>query len=57
MSVPSPKPQRPVVSATTRARGSLLQLPWLLAAAVVRMMSRQLDEHRVRKLTSGTHLR
>ena len=57
MSVPSPQPRRPVVSATTRARGSLLQLPWLLAAAVVRMMSRQLDEHRVRKLTSGTHLR
>lgn len=46
-----------VVAAAARERASLLEVPWLLATAVVRMMARQLDDRRVRKLTSGSHLR
>lgn len=40
-----------------RGRASIFEVPWLLASAVIRMMSRQLDDRRVRKLTSSTFLR
>jgi|GEM_PF-4971485 len=43
--------------AGARARASLFGVPWLLAVAVLRMMSRQLDDRRVRKLTSSKFLR
>lgn len=33
-----------------RPRGSLLEAPWYIAVAVFRMLSRQLDEQRVRRL-------
>jgi len=44
-------------NALAHSRGSLLDVPRLLVSAVLRMMARQLDARRERRLTSGSYLR